>query len=520
MPNKLIIIIGTLCALLWGFITALTFGIPEKFLQIIDRVTFHKISREVHQMANGFYYDVNNNDMPTIAFLFLFGIIFFLVFFLAWKIGGNPPQKYTLGLVIFFSILFRLIIFPGELIHENDIYRYIWDGKATLHGINPYKYAPADVFMYDNGYVDDYYDDDDEVTIKAKTFTEMDKQNLEVLVGLRDENPIFYNRIGHWQVPTIYPPTAQILFTIPVWVNGYSITLMKFFFVVFDIASFFLIIGLLNHFHKNPSMSIIYGWSPLVLFEISNGGHYDSIPIFLTLLSIILYVKRRQWGGTCILALATLSKFFSGVLLPILVNPLKKRFILFFGFVILIFYYPFIIWDQAGIDGVFQGFITYNRQWSYNSSVFALIYILLENISADLTQTLMPSKIVAGCLYLIALAVLMIKKNKSDLDIVHKCFWALAILFIINPVADPWYFCWVMPFLCFFPYKSWYLLSGLLMLGYLNFHSDISIVDVRYWNISLISWIIYTPFFICLIFEGFRRPKIIADKRKPVRASE
>jgi len=510
--NKCIIIIGTICLLLWGFITAMTFGIPEKFLAMIDWITFHKISREVHQMANGFYYDVNNNDMPTIAFLFIFGIIFFLVFFCAWQIKKNPPQKHTLGLIILFSLLFRLIILPGELIHENDIYRYIWDGKVTLHGINPYKYAPADVFMYDNGYVDDYYDEYHEVTIEAKAFSGKDVQNLEVLLELRDENPIFYNRIGHWQVPTIYPPMTQLLLTLPVWTNSYSIVLMKFFFVLFDIAGFFLIIGLLNHFHKNPCMSIIYGWSPLVLFEIANGGHYDSIPIFLTLLSLFLYVKRRQWGGTCILALATLSKLFSGVLLPILIRPLKKRYVLFFGLVIIAFYVPFIIWDQTGIRGVFQGLMMYNQQWSYNSSLFALIYILLENISSDLTQTLIPSKIVAGCLYLIVLAILIIKKSKNDLDTIHKCFLAIAILFILNPVADAWYFCWVIPFLCFFPYKSWYLLSGLLMLGYLNFHSDINFVDLRYWNISLIGWIIYVPFFACLMIEGIWRPRFITEK--------
>jgi len=91
--NKGIAIIGTICLLLWGFITAMTFGIPEKFLAMIDRMTFHKVSREVHQMANGFYYDVSNNDMPTIAFLLIFGIIFFLVFLCAWRIGKKPPPK-------------------------------------------------------------------------------------------------------------------------------------------------------------------------------------------------------------------------------------------------------------------------------------------------------------------------------------------------------------------------------------------------------------------------------------------
>jgi hypothetical protein len=362
--------------------------------------------------------------------------------------------------------------------------------------------------------VNDYYDVDQGATIKSKSFTGRDARNLETLIDLRDENPVFYKRIGHWEVPTIYPPVAQLLFTLPASVNGYSVVLMKLFFVLFDVAGFFLIIGLLKHFHKNPCMSVIYGWSPLVLFEISNGGHYDSIPVFFTLLSLLLFVKRRQWGGTCVLAAAALSKYFSVVLLPIVVDPFKKRYAFFFGLVILAFYAPFLLWDQAGVRGVFQGFITYNQQWAYHSSIFTLIYILLGKMYSNLTLTLLPTKIVAGWLYLIVLTVLTVIKSKNDLDVIHKCFLAIAALFIINPVADPWYFCWVVPFLCFFPYKSWYLLSGLLMLSYLNFHSDIGIVGARYGNIPLIGWITYAPFFSLLILECLWRPNFVTEKPK------
>ena len=44
------------------------------------------------------------------------------------------------------------------MIHENDIYRYVWDGKTSLHKINPFKYAPADLFMYEYGLSEDYYE--------------------------------------------------------------------------------------------------------------------------------------------------------------------------------------------------------------------------------------------------------------------------------------------------------------------------------------------------------------------------
>ena len=204
--------------------------------------------------------------------------------------------------------------------------------------------------------------------------------------------------------------------------------------------------------------------------------------------------------------------FFSVVLFPIIVRPFEKRILLLFGLVICLFYFPFIFWDEAGVKGVFQGFITYNQQWSYNASIFAVVYNILEKIGLGLTETLIPAKIIVGCLYLGILIFLALKKNKNELDLLHKCFCAIAFLFIINPVADPWYFCWIIPFLCFFPYRSWYLLSGLLVLSYLNFHSDIGIVDTRFWDIPLIGWIMYVPFFVILIIESLVKPKYITDQ--------
>jgi len=281
--NKILISIGIICSLLWGFVTAMTFGIPFAWCRFIDNVTLHKISREVFQMGNGFYYDVNNNDMPTMLFLVIFFIIFVLIFFLVGQAEKRKCDRNSLLIIIFFSVLFRLILLPGELIHENDIYRYLWDGKSATHGINPFKYAPADLFMYENDIEHDYYDEYNEVTISARSFSHQDSHQLDTLLSLRNENPVFYERIGHWQVPTIYPPVVQMVFTVITFLKKDSVFFMKFCFVLFDLGVLFLIIGLLKYFKKNLSLCLIYGWSPLVLMAIAQGGHYDSIPIFLVI---------------------------------------------------------------------------------------------------------------------------------------------------------------------------------------------------------------------------------------------
>ena len=137
-------------------------------MDFIDKLTFKLFSPYVQTMANGFYYDTANNDMPTEVFLVLFAVSFSLILYLLRKVESFAPERNSLAIIIFFAVLLRLIALPGEPIHENDIYRYIWDGKSVNKGINPYKYPPADLFMYEEGHESDYYDDYHEVILKAR----------------------------------------------------------------------------------------------------------------------------------------------------------------------------------------------------------------------------------------------------------------------------------------------------------------------------------------------------------------
>ena len=46
---------------------------------------------------------------------------------------------YLLG----FGIVMRaMLLFAPP--HSSDVYRYVWDGRVQAHGINPYRYIPAD----------------------------------------------------------------------------------------------------------------------------------------------------------------------------------------------------------------------------------------------------------------------------------------------------------------------------------------------------------------------------------------
>jgi hypothetical protein len=474
--NRILIITGTFAAFLWILVTLMTFGFPAPWARFFDAVTFHALSGPISNMANGFYYDVPNSRMPTFAFLLLFFIIFSMVFYVILRVEKIPSEKHSLKIILFFSVLFRLILLPGELIHENDIYRYLWDAKVFVHGINPYKYAPTDLMVYEG-------------------------KQVETLMELRDENPVFFQRIGHPQVPTIYPPVAQLVFLFSGAIRPDSILFMKFIFLLFDLGALWLIVRILSALGRKAELAIVYGWSPLVLKEFSNSGHYDPVVIFFMLLSLFCYLKRRKICFVCTLALSALSKFFTAVFLPVFARVLDRRHALVFLGVAGAFYFPFVLWDQAGAE-VFRGLWVYNQHWNYNASVFAVIYAVLKQFAPFMAGSLIFPKLIAAALYLAALARLLCRnQHTDDRSLLYKCFVALGLLFIVSPVADPWYFCWVVPFLCIFPYRSWILLSGLLALSYLNFQPGV--FEGTLFHIPVLNWIIYVPFLLYWLFERF-----------------
>src|SRR5262249_54575097 len=50
----------------------------------------------------------------------------------------------TIWLVLGVATAMRLLTLTAPPILSSDIYRYVWDGRVQLAGINPYRFVPAD----------------------------------------------------------------------------------------------------------------------------------------------------------------------------------------------------------------------------------------------------------------------------------------------------------------------------------------------------------------------------------------
>ena len=181
-------------------------------------------------------------------------------------------------LILLFAICLRLLFWLTTPILEIDYYRYIWDGKVSNVGVSPYRYSPSQVL--------------------GATAQESELQLLSELALVSESNYTILSRVHFEEYTTIYPPVTQCVFAIAMsrvpaeWTVFAHILAIKSVLVLFDLLTLGLLIGILRSVRRHPGWSIAYAWNPLVLKEVSNSGHADSIAVFFIVAALAVLVKQ------------------------------------------------------------------------------------------------------------------------------------------------------------------------------------------------------------------------------------
>ena len=276
-------------------------------------------ARSLHEAGSG--------NHALLVLLALFGVAFGL-HLVALRVAIRLPDDRRLLTVVWAgAVVFRVTLLLCDPIEEIDLYRYVWDGAVSTQGVSPFRYSPQQVLA---SAADDAQPDD-----------------LARLVRLRDRSPeltAILRRVHFGELPTIYPPVSQLVFAACSWLTPNSssvstrMTLMKAWFVAFDLATLALVLRLLTQAGRHHGWAIAYGWCPLVIKEIANSGHLDALSTFLMTLAVSLLLSalatntdrpaRRCWiavGAALALALGVGAKLYPVVLAPLLLWMLARR---------------------------------------------------------------------------------------------------------------------------------------------------------------------------------------------------
>jgi len=437
-------------------------------------------------LSQSFIYGQGHRQRPILEFLALYAGAFVL-YVLALRplvhlqnkdccaaLAMTPPLKVQAGLIFFFAILFRVLLFFSNPIQEDDFYRYLWDGKVVASGLNPYSIAPSAVLH------------------------RQERSSAYVQILESDQAfSLILSRVNHPDVSTIYPPLAQGVFALAALVAPGGLWGLRLIFLTFDLGACLLIGGLLRRLGLDPAWVLVYAWSPLVIKETINSAHYDVVPTFFLVLGAGLLLHGRWLYAHVSLAFAVLGKIYPLLLLPLFAWRTAaaygwKRALGGVGVVVALIgagYSPFL---DAG-HSLWQGVATFAEQWQTNSLLFPLLRMFVGD-------RWIANMVVVGVLVALSLALFYRKNLQDDRSFLYGIFILLGALFLLSPVGDPWYFVWLTPFLCIFPLLSWILLSGLLSLYYLSFYFMYHRMAEAF---QLVIWLEYAPFYGLWLYEYF-----------------
>ncbi len=453
-------------------------------------------------------------DRPILSYLAIYFTLFALYAAACLRLREEAGNARMLGLIIAFGLIFRAAIFPAQQIQEDDVYRYLWDGKVFANQINPFKFSPEDI-----SYATEF-------RIRhpiafRNTYDEASRKELEFLNNLRWSNEtalIFFDRINHPDVPTIYPPLAQFVFASVAVLKADNIYLLRGAFLIFDLITLFFIIRSLQALGRNINWCAVYFWCPLIIKETFNSTHLDIIGIAFLSGSIYFFIARRASLSIAFLSLSVLGKLYPVILLPLYLKRFTwsetvdwKRAIgltSLFSLIVLLGYLPFM---DIGMK-MFTGLNTFTAYWQNNDSIFALIaWFYSDAIRLDSNLLLFEkyrlpefaAKVTVAVLLLSAVGYYFFKKGKTSTEAcLQSLFVIMALVFLLSPVQNPWYLCWSVPFLCFYPLRSGILLTGLVSFYYLDFYFDYQNLDAY---VAWIPWFEYLPFYAALLWEWRQR---------------
>ncbi len=341
-------------------------------------------------------------------------------------------SRAALIVVLAFAALFRVSILFSEPRLSDDLYRYIWDGRVQAAGINPYRYIPAD----------------------------------PALAHLRDEKIYPYiNRREY--APTMYPPLAEAIFLLTTRVSE-SVTWMKATMVLFEGIAMWAIAQLLASFGLPRQHLLIYAWHPLAVWEFAGNGHFDAIVIAFIALALLARRKNAESVTGITLACATLVKFFPLVLLPALYKRWGWRIPTLFAATVVVAYLPYLGVGPRGVLGFLPGY-THEQRLVSGEQFFLL------NAVRRLFNGSVPSLayVIAALMVLVVLALWLWRNQRQQDGYIRSSVILASVFMILLSPHWPWYFAWLIPFLCFVRAAPIFYLTLASFLLYLTWYGDV-----------------------------------------------
>jgi alpha-1,6-mannosyltransferase len=301
-----------------------------------------------------------------------------------------PRRVVIVGLLL--SALWQFLFLVKPPGADDDIHRYLWDGRVQRLGYNPYIVIPRD----------------------------------PAVAALHTPET---RTLNHPDLPSPYPAGAELFFRGVTTIHESAFAL-KLAFVLCDFGIALLLLDVLRSSGQGTHWVLAYAWHPLLAIEVAGSGHVDIVGALLLLISFAALARRWRPLAALAFGLAVAVKFLPIVLLPLYWKRIRIRDAVLAVIVVGLLYIPFLGHGRLPLGSL----ITYVHSFRFNDPVFAFV----ERMATP--QIAVAMAVLVGFLIAIALRA---KFASDSSDFV----WPMAASLLCAPVVYPWYLLWLLPFL-------------------------------------------------------------------------
>jgi hypothetical protein len=325
------------------------------------------------------------------ASLTLAGIVYLLAIREFFATPTFPRRVVVIGLVL--AAVWHIEFVRAPAGADDDIHRYVWDGRLQRLGYNPYIVVPSDS--------------------AAKALHTPETRTLN--------NP---------DLPSPYPAGAQLFFRAVTAIQESTFAL-KIAFVVCEFAIVFVLLDVLRWNRQGAHLVLAYAWNPLLAIEVAGSGHIDIVGALFLLVSAAALARRWRATAAIGLGLAIAVKLLPIVLLPLYWKRVRIRDAALAAAVVGLLYVPFLNHGRIPIGSLGM----YVQNWRFNGPVFAM----LDRVA--------PPQLLAGLAVLVGLATATWLRSAAPEWSPEIFAWPMAASLLCAPAVFPWYLLWFVPFL-------------------------------------------------------------------------
>jgi len=355
--------------------------------------------------------------------------------------------------LLFGSIIFRLIFLVSMPELSDDIYRFIWDGRLWVNGINAYTNTP-DFFI-------------------AASIPGIDGDLYEQM-----NSPHYY---------TVYPPFSQFIFWISALWGGNSVlastVVMRIFIILFELGNLFFIKQILSQYNINTKKLLIYALNPLIILELTGNLHGEVMMIFFLLASIWLYQRKRIIESGLNFGLSIASKMLTLMLSPLWIRRLGIKNSLLMGLIslsiVLIAFLPMI--QVSNFGGIGSSFALYFQKFEFNASIYYLVRVIGFHVKGY--NIIASSGKWMAILTFTSIMGYSLWERNWKVPLPHSFLMVFTIYLIFATTVHPWYITTLVCLSVFTPYYFPVVWSFFIFLTYAGYHSDGYLENL--WLVSL-----------------------------------